>query len=242
MNYTEAPALGRVVEGKHHKQNSGGVRSTGKPSEERGIQDGHTRSWRGWFKEHKHWRQKQEAVKNLLVCKGVSPCEWWQEAKVPSAYKPYALRGQCRSWSGQLVLDTMLFGASRFGASSNWGFRNCGDGITVAFCSFSVWVWLQLVTMHNVQNKCCLLVTQLGCLCWTLLTTQAESTAVFPALRWWRSGQKWSGLTRACSLWEEGSAIIKAGNVASQTVSAHPANITCHFRNSWVERGVTSGG
>lgn len=44
MNYTEAPALGRVVEGKYHKQNSGAVRSTGKASEERGIQDGHARS------------------------------------------------------------------------------------------------------------------------------------------------------------------------------------------------------
>lgn len=127
MNYTEAPALGRVVGGKHYKQNSGGMRSTGKPSNERGIQDGHTRSWRGWFKEHKHWRHKQEAAKNLLVCKGVSPCECWQEAyeaRVPSTYKPYALSGQCRRWSGQVIQNTMLYRASRLGASCNWGFRN----------------------------------------------------------------------------------------------------------------------
>lgn len=44
MNYTEAPALGRVVERKYHKQNRGGMPSTRKPSEERGIQDGHAKS------------------------------------------------------------------------------------------------------------------------------------------------------------------------------------------------------
>lgn len=139
--------------------------STGKPSEERDIQDGHTRSWRGWFQEHKHWRPKQEASKNLLVCKGVSSCECWQEARVPSIYRPYALSGQCRRWSGQAVQDTMLYRASRLGASCNWGFRNCAVmGVAVAFCSFSMWEWLQLVTIHNEQNTCCLLVTPLGCL------------------------------------------------------------------------------
>lgn len=56
--------------------------------------------------------------------------------------------------------------------------------------------------------------------------------------RWHRYGAVWPGHA-AGGRGGGGSAIIKAGNVASQTVSIHPATITCLFGISWTERGLT---